>query len=141
MNIETVKIHDDGWLVNGTHFVPNDPKNRHCKAVQSWIEAGNTPDPEFTAAELLKQRQDSARAECSRRIFDVVDANAQMNLASAAAAGLLTSAQMQTYQAGLQWVADMRATWPTLADQDADISDDANWPSVPVGVIELAASF
>ena len=30
---------------DGTFWsVPNDPGNRHCKEIQEWIEAGNTPD-------------------------------------------------------------------------------------------------
>lgn len=60
MEIQTVKIDGDGWLVNGVTVVPNNPANRHYHAIQDWIDAGNTPEPEFTPEEL------SAHAEALR---------------------------------------------------------------------------
>jgi len=51
MNIETVKINGDGWLVNGEISVPNDKANRHYTEIQTWLES-NTPDSEFTAEEI-----------------------------------------------------------------------------------------
>ena len=44
MIIETVKIQEDGYFVNGTMFVPNDPANRHYQAILDWINEGNTPE-------------------------------------------------------------------------------------------------
>lgn len=35
--------------------IPNSPGNRHWKAYQEWLAAGNTPDPEFTQKELDDQ--------------------------------------------------------------------------------------
>lgn len=55
MEITTVKISGDGYLVNDKYNVPTVPGNRYYQAVQEWIEAGNTPDPEFTQAELDEQ--------------------------------------------------------------------------------------
>jgi len=52
--ITTVKIKEDGWLVNGIWNVPDDPDNRHYQLVQDWL-VGNTPDPEFTQQELDDQ--------------------------------------------------------------------------------------
>lgn len=72
----------------------------------------------------------AAKAECRRRIFEVVDQTAQMNLSAAAAAGVLTDEQLATYREGLRWIHSMRAA---QADQ--------NWPDVPAGVAELAAEF
>jgi hypothetical protein len=43
--IETVKLTPDGYLLNGTTFVPNAPGNRHYEAIQVWISEGNTPEP------------------------------------------------------------------------------------------------
>ena len=51
MDIETVKIQGDGWLVNDSLSVPNDSANRHCQEVQLWLET-NTPISEFTQTEL-----------------------------------------------------------------------------------------
>jgi len=57
MNIETVKLQNSGWLVNGTMSVPNDPANTDCAAVLEWIADDNTPDPEFTDAEIVANAQ------------------------------------------------------------------------------------
>ena len=57
MIIETVKLQDSGYLVNGNMSVPNDPANRHYVMVQEWIAEGNTPAPEFTDAEIAANAQ------------------------------------------------------------------------------------
>ena len=63
MNIQTVKIQKEGYLVNGTMSVPSAEGNRHYQAVQEWIAEGNTPEPEFTQAELDQQAQDKINSE------------------------------------------------------------------------------
>ena len=57
MTIETVKIQGDGWLVNDSMSVPNDAGNSDYHEVQEWISEGNTPDPEFTDAEIAANAQ------------------------------------------------------------------------------------
>jgi hypothetical protein len=100
--------------------------------------AAITPTPE----DLLAMRQDQAKAECRRRILDLVDETAQINLAAAAAAEVLTAEQLTTYKAGLAWIMSLRSTWPTLAaDADADLYDDANWPAPTQAMRDLAAAF
>ena len=44
MIIETVKIQEHGYLVNGNMCVPNEPANRHYQAMLDWINEGNTPE-------------------------------------------------------------------------------------------------
>ena len=44
MTIETVKIHQYGYLVNGTMTVPNNPDNTDYQAILDWINEGNTPE-------------------------------------------------------------------------------------------------
>lgn len=51
--IETVKIHENGYLVNGTLSVPEAEGNRHYQAVQEWIADGNTPEPADTVPEPI----------------------------------------------------------------------------------------
>lgn len=89
----------------------------------------------------LKNRQRTARLECERRLYEVLDLHSQMNLTAARAAGLLDSAQAATFQLGLGWIASMRAIWPTIALNEQDPFDDSNWPVVPAGVRELADQF
>jgi len=43
MTIETVKIQEYSYLVNGNMIVPNDPANRDYQLILDWINEGNTP--------------------------------------------------------------------------------------------------
>lgn len=92
------------------------------------------------ASDLAAQR-DEGRLECRRRIFAVVDEMAQINLAAAASAGLLSDVQRAAYISGLAWITQMRGTWPGLVDAGADLAEDANWPAVPDGAAALVAAF
>lgn len=57
--IKTVKIQGNGYLVNGIMSVPgNAPGNMDYEAVKEWLLT-NTPEPEFTDAELLQQVEDA----------------------------------------------------------------------------------
>jgi hypothetical protein len=101
-----------------------------------------TPEEIAARVPTLEERQAQAKAECRRRILDLVDETAQINLAAAAGAEVLTSEQLTTYKAGLAWIMSLRSTWPTLAaDADADIYDDANWPEPTQAMRDLAAAF
>lgn len=70
--ITSCKTQDSGYLVNGTMSVPNDPANRDCADVLAWIEAGNTPAPEFTDAEIAANTQAETNAT-SRAYLDSTD--------------------------------------------------------------------
>jgi hypothetical protein len=52
IEITSVKIQPNGWLLNGNIFVPDAPGNAEREVILKWIEAGNTPEPEFTDEEL-----------------------------------------------------------------------------------------
>lgn len=52
MNIETVKIQGEGYLLNGSMSVPIADGNSEYEAIKQWLAEGNTPEPEFTQAEL-----------------------------------------------------------------------------------------
>lgn len=49
--IQTVKLQENGYLVNGSMSVPKAEGNRHYNDIKVWLES-NTPEPEFTEAEL-----------------------------------------------------------------------------------------
>lgn len=98
--------------------------------------------PPPTTQEITATRFGLAKVECKKRIFAIADEIAQINLAAAAGAGLLLPADLLIYRAGLQWVDDMRQNCGALAtNHEADISDDASWPTVPAGVAELAERY
>ena len=61
--INTVKINGDGLLINGSMSVPNDKRNSDYQAVQEWIAEGNTPEPEFTQAELDAQAEQQRKQD------------------------------------------------------------------------------
>ncbi len=44
MIIETVKIQTEGFIINGTMSVPNDPDNTDYQLILDWINEGNTPE-------------------------------------------------------------------------------------------------
>ena len=60
--INTVKLQENGFLLNGTMSVPNSAENRHYQAIQEWIAEGNTPEPEFTQEELDVKSVQEAKA-------------------------------------------------------------------------------
>ena len=61
--IQTVKIQGEGYLLNGTMHVPNADGNREYELIKQWLLEGNTPEPEFTEAELTQQAVDKKIAE------------------------------------------------------------------------------
>jgi hypothetical protein len=87
-------------------------------------------------------RMTEAAQECSRRIYAIADATAQMNMASAASAGIMSTDQLDAWKQALFWVGQMRGTWRGLAaDVSKIITDDANWPTCPVAAAALADGF
>lgn len=50
MQINTVKIAGDGWMINRSMWVSE--QSEYAGQVKDWIAAGNTPEPEQTADEL-----------------------------------------------------------------------------------------
>ena len=54
MEIKSVKIQGNRYLLNNEMFVPKANGNREYEAIKQWLK-DNTPEPEFTAEELAKQ--------------------------------------------------------------------------------------
>jgi len=69
--IKTVKIQGDGYLVNGTISVPKAEGNRHYEDVKIWL-ADNTPEPEFTQAELDAQVDAQAKRDRDKALDELV---------------------------------------------------------------------
>jgi hypothetical protein len=63
MNINTVKIQGSGYLLNGTMSVPMADGNSEYEAIKQWLAEGNTPEPEFTEAELAERELAKVKAE------------------------------------------------------------------------------
>jgi len=63
MEILTVKIQQNGWLLNGNMSVPDASGNMEREAIIAWLLEGNTPESEFSEEELLVQAQQVAKQE------------------------------------------------------------------------------
>lgn len=96
------------------------------------------PTPPLSGAELNV----AIKMECQRRIYAVVDQIAQVNLAAAAAGGVLTAERMGVYRAGLAWIASMRAKCGDLiAASDQTFTEDSHWPAPAASIVALADAF
>ncbi len=76
MEIKSVKIQGQGYLLNGSMSVPKADGNREYELIKKWLSEGNTPEPEFTEEELAKQELDKtnsiARAELQQGDWKVL---------------------------------------------------------------------
>lgn len=62
IEITSVKIQGEGYLLNGEMSVPKADGNREYEAIKEWLK-DNTPQPEFTDAEIAQQEQDKINTE------------------------------------------------------------------------------
>lgn len=132
------------YCLPGAHETPVEPPSTVPGTVAAWTgEAWEVrPIPEEPAPEPPSPTAKNIKAECADRIYAVANSNAQMNMASFAAASLFSAEQMAAYTAGLQWVVAMRAKCATLiATADPSFADDASWPACPPEAAALAAQF
>tara|TARA_R110000803_G_scaffold34529_1_gene75306 strand:- start:3235 stop:3627 length:393 start_codon:yes stop_codon:yes gene_type:complete len=53
--INTVRLQENGYLVNGSLTVPMAEGNRHYQEVQDWIALGNTPEAEVEVTQYKTQ--------------------------------------------------------------------------------------
>jgi len=60
--ITSCRLTETGWCVNENMGVPNDPANRDCADVLQWIAEGNTPDAQYTDAEIAANTQAETNA-------------------------------------------------------------------------------
>ena len=86
--IETVKLQENGYLVNGIINVPKANGNRHYEDVKVWLET-NTATPEFTADELAQQEADKALRDAKNIGQPYADGGDNISFTSADAIGLL----------------------------------------------------
>ncbi len=86
--------------------------------------------------------EDAIKAECEKRITDVMSKNSQTNMTAALAAERLTIAQTEAFNRGLDWVQSMRSVSSSLIENEVvDYENDSHWPLVPSSVIELVEAF
>ena len=107
MEILTVKTQSNGWLLNGNMSVPDASGNREWEAIIAWLLEGNTPELEFTDAELLEQAQQVAKQEkiealayvkvttTSGKVFDGRDIDQQRIVAAILSSSVINITETQ----------------------------------------------
>jgi len=107
MEILTVKIQSNGWLLNGNMSVPDASGNRERESIVAWISEGNIPEPEFSDAELLEQAQQVAKKEkiealasikvttTSGKVFDGRDIDQQRMVSAIIASSVVSITETQ----------------------------------------------
>jgi hypothetical protein len=61
IEITSVKIQQNGWLLNGNMSVPDAPGNSEREAILNWIAEGNTPlPPDAPTPEQLAEQAKAA---------------------------------------------------------------------------------
>lgn len=73
MEILTVKIQGQGYLLNGTMSVPKADSNREYELIKQWVAEGNIPEPEFTDEELRTKFENEFRLKRDSLLSTVVD--------------------------------------------------------------------
>lgn len=122
MEITTVKLQREGYLLNDSIYVPNAIGNREYDAIQEWIALGNTPEPEFTPAELLVQ----TKRELTQAIQNHLDTTAQASGYDSIISASSYASVPGTFQAeGIAFTNWRTAVWDAaiiiLAEVEAEI--------------------
>ena len=140
--IQTVKERISGFLVNGVLNVPNDTLNGDYIAVQEWIADGNTPEPEFTEAEILDNaRRDKVnliKTEALTRINTAVPALSTLDMVAflvdlwpmldTASANADITLAKDTYVYAKTKITQAKGATQTQLD-DYDPTTDLGWPT------------
>jgi len=65
MEITSIKLQSNGYLVNGTTSVPNNHSGWMSEFIEEWLET-NIPEPEFTEIELANKAEKTLQQEASK---------------------------------------------------------------------------
>lgn len=94
------------------------------------------------ASEAISEHAKVVKAECSRRIYEVLDAPTVSNIQGIALMGELSAKDMEIFRSGQYWINDMLVASRAMAtDINAQWQSDKSWPDIPNGLIDLAARF
>ena len=70
MEIQSIKIQGQSYLLNGTMSVPKADGNREYELIKQWLSEGNIPEPEFTEEELAQQELQKKKQEALQYLED-----------------------------------------------------------------------
>jgi len=116
--IKTVKIQQEGWLVNNSMSVPNDKGNRHYSEIQQWLSEGNLPEPEFSFKQLQAAKEQSIKSDLQNYLKSYTLANGAVvkNSMQDQANNLKNIALSQQAMQANKWVASTDVTLNSVAN-------------------------
>ena len=118
MEIQTVKIQGQGYLLNGTISVPgNADGNIEYELIKQWLADGNTPEPEFTEKEIEAQRIQSIKAKASELITSRYPDYKQLNIMR------IGGAELEAMSAYIDSIREIS----NKAEQDGTKAEDVQW--------------
>ena len=80
MEIQTIKIQGQGYLLNGTMSVPKADGNKEYELIKQWLSEGNIPEPEFTEKEIEAQRVQAIKSKAAELISSKYHDYKQLNI-------------------------------------------------------------
>ena len=117
MEIQTVKIQGQSYLLNGTMSVPKADGNREYELIKQWLADGNTPEPEFTEAELEAQRIQAIKQKAAELINPKYPDYKQLNLIR------IGGAELEAMSAYIDSIREIS----NKAEQDGIKVEDVQW--------------
>ena len=136
--IKSVKVSGNGYLLNGTMSVPKADGNREYELIKLWIADGNTPEPEYTEAELAEQNKQTLITAVQNMLDNAAKAKGYDSILSACS----YAAYPNPFQAeGQEFVAWRGAVWAKCYEILGEVKAGARpVPTVSELLAELAAT-
>ena len=117
MEIQTVKIQGQKYLLNGIMSVPKADGNREYELIKQWLSDGNIPEPEFTEKEIEAQRIQAIKSKASELINSKYPDYKQLNIIRVGGAELEA---MSAYIDSIRKISNK-------AEQDGTKAEDVQW--------------
>ena len=136
--IKSVKIQGNGYLLSGTMSVPMADGNREYELIKLWIAEGNTPEPEYTEAQIAEQTKQMALTAVQNMLDSAAKAKGYDSILSACS----YAAYPNPFQAeGQEFVAWRGAVWAKCYEILGEVEAGTRLaPTVLELLAELAAT-
>ena len=136
--IKSVKIQGNGYLLNGAMSVPMADGNREYELIKLWIAEGNTPEPEYTVAEIAERNKQMLITAVQNMLDNAAKAKGYDSILSACS----YAAYPNPFQAeGQEFVAWRGAVWAKCYEILGEVEAGTRTaPTVSELLAELAAT-
>ena len=119
MNIDKVKLQQNGYLVNDVSFMPSEYSGWMRPLVDEWLLT-NTPEPEYTESELLTKAKAHIKSLFLMKVNEVLVTNQYDSLATVklwsddATFGVEATAILNWYKACIFYNINLESTMTTI---------------------------